>query len=100
MSFLDRFEPQISVSEFSTKLFSLNKTKDQCFVPYFCLDEHHQGYAITHETTHVECLCIQRFDPMWGVPCVVCYMVSIMAHDFINNTKDPWPKPTNGINFT
>jgi hypothetical protein len=70
---LDHFQPQISFSKLATKFFPLNHIEDQCFVPHLCLDGHHQGATIAHETTHNEYLCMHKIQsyvawPRHGVP--------------------------------
>jgi hypothetical protein len=93
---LDPFPPWLSFSELATKFSAIPSIEDLCFVLPSCLDGSHQGASIAHKTTHDEYLCIQKFIPMWHGPDMVCHMMPIMAHEFIDYEKYPWPEPTMG----
>ena len=49
---LDPFLPRLYFLELTVKFFSPPSIEDLRFVPPSCLDGHHQGATISHETTH------------------------------------------------
>jgi hypothetical protein len=88
----------------SHQISTLSYAKDKCFIPHLfldenhqgasiahlCLDENYQGASIAHETTHIECLHTWKLNYMWHGLGIVCHMMLTMAHDFIDDNRDPW----------
>jgi len=79
----------------------------------------HQEVTIAHETTHHKCPCVVpnndlvlvsyqnhkdlgtwKFGSMWHGPGMVCRMMLKMAHDFINDDRNHFLNPSNGIYST
>jgi hypothetical protein len=94
---LDPFPPRLSFSELATEFSAIPSIEDLCFVLPSCLDGSHQGASIAHKTTHDEYLHMQKLFLCGMAPDMVSHMMPIMAHEFINYEKYPWPEPSNGI---
>ena len=53
---IDPFPPWLSFLELSIEFSDPFPIEYLCFIPPSCLDDHHQGAILAHETTHDESL--------------------------------------------
>jgi hypothetical protein len=119
VSSLDQIESRVSFSELATEYSTSNHTekKHRVFFPW--LYGNHQEVTIAHKTTHHKCpyvvpnndlvlvsyqnhkdLGTWKFGSMWHGPGMVCRMMLKMAHDFINDDRNHFLNPSNGIYST
>jgi len=96
---LDIFVTKISCPELTANFYAIINTKYQCVIAHLCLDENHQGVSISHKNTHHQDICAWRLDSMWCGPGMVFHMMSKMAHEFVDDDKNPWSETSNGLYF-
>jgi hypothetical protein len=97
--FLSIFSLKFLFSELDTKFSTLSYPEDQCFIPCLCLDGNHQGDTIARKTDQDESLHTHNFVSMWHGLNMVCHMLPTMTHEFINDDRNPWLEPSNGLYF-
>jgi hypothetical protein len=104
MPILEQFVPHITFSDLATEFSTLNHVEDECLVPHSCIDGHHQGVVIVHETAHHICPRVVpnnpekwKFDPRWRGLNMMYYMVPKIS---IDGDKDPWQEPSNRLYST
>jgi hypothetical protein len=75
----------LSLSELTIKFSTLPSIEDSHFIPPSCLDGNHNKVFIAHETTHDEYIWMQKFVTMCNGPNMVCHMMPILTHEFLND---------------